>query len=128
MAFDIVGVLVTVGIIGLRYPVQVIAASLINGFGQILMIFLLHGHIETIVAAGAFGNTVVSGVKSGAPAMLIVFAGALSNFIVSSAAGGIEYEKTHDVLNPLAVVKHPFAVVNMRLALLSFLINLWKVL
>jgi len=127
LTFDIVGLVVTVCLIGLRYPLYVLMASMINGLGQVVMILFLHGHIESVVAAGAFGSTVVSGVKSGGPTMLIIFAGTLSNYIVSAAAGGIEYEKNRHVLNPLSPVKHPFAVVNLRLALLTFLINLWLV-
>jgi hypothetical protein len=127
LTLDIVGLVVTVCLIGLRYPLHVLGASLINGLGQVLMILFLHGHIESVVAAGAFGSTVVSGVKSGAPALLVIFAGSLSNYIVSSAAGGIEYEKTRHILNPLSPAKFPFAVVNLRLALLTFLLQLWQV-
>jgi hypothetical protein len=127
LAFDFVGMLVTICLIGLRYPHYVLMASLINGFGQVIMTLFLHGHIESVVAAGAFGSTMVSGIKGGVPAMLIIFAGALSNYIVSASAGGVEYEKTSDVLNPFSPVKHPFAVVNLRLALLSFIVNIWQI-
>ncbi len=127
LTFDIVALVVTVCLIGLRYPLQVLGASLINCLGQAVTVLFLHGHIVSLVAAGAFGSTIASGVKSGGPTLLIIFSGSLSNYIVSAAAGGIEYEKTKAILHPLAPVRNPFAVVNLRLALLTFLINLWQV-
>lgn len=127
LTLDMLGLAVTVCLIGLRYPLQVLGASLINSLGPILMTLFLHGHIVTLVAAGAFGSTVASGVRSGAPALLVVFSGPLSNYIVSAAAGGIEYEKTRHILNPLSPAKNPFAVVNLRLAIVTFFINLWQV-
>ncbi len=124
IAIDIIGLFITVFLIGLRYPHYVLLAASIQELGKILMAIFLHGHIDTIIAAGAFGNTVVSNSNSnGIIDALIVFSGSLTNYIVSSTAGGVEFEKTGNLIASTACLKSPFAVINLRLAILSFLVN-----
>ncbi|MDR3564107.1 MAG: hypothetical protein P4N59_22080 [Negativicutes bacterium] len=126
LAVDIVGVVITICLVGLRYPQHVLGAALIHDLGQLLMTLFLRGHIVSVVAAGAFGSTVATGVKSGMASTFLLFSGSIANYIVSATVGGVEYEKTARLLNPLSPVKHPFAVVNFRLAVVSFLVNLWQ--
>jgi len=122
---DIVGIIVTVCLVGLRYPLYVLCAMVINDLGRVLTTLFLHGKIQSIIAAGAFGSTTSAGIHSGAMTVFVIFSGAIANYIVSATAGGVAYEKTANILNPLSPVKHPFAIVNLRLALLTFLINMW---
>lgn len=127
VAIDFIGLLITILLIGLRYPHYVLMAALVHELGKILMIMFVHGHIDTIIAAGAFGNTVVSNYNNnGILDALIVFSGPLANYIVSSTAGGVEFEKTVNLISPAASLKSPFAVINLRLAIISFLFNAWR--
>jgi len=123
---DVVGIIVTICLVGLRYPHYVLCALIINELGRVLTTLFLHGRIESIVASGAFGSTTAEGIKSGGLTILMIFSGAIANYIVSAVAGGAAYEKTVRILDPLAAVKHPFAIVNLRLAILTFLINIWQ--
>ena len=124
---DLVGLIVTICLIGFRYPAYVICAAILSDLGRILMILFFHGRIESIVAAGAFGTTFAAGPLS-APSYIIIFSGCMANFLISMAAGGLEYEKTRAILNPLAKVRHPFAVINLRLSLLSLMTGFWQIL
>ena len=126
VAIDFIGLTLTIFLAGLRYPHYVISAVCVQELGRFLMIIFLHGHIESIIAAGAFGAMTVTNYNSGVISLLIIFSGPLANFIVSSTAGGVEFEKTTHLLNPVARLKYPFAVVNLRLALISVLVNVWQ--
>jgi hypothetical protein len=86
----------------------------------------LHGQIGYIVAAGAFGTIAVTNHNSSVIGIIILFSGALANYIASSILGGIAFESTTNLLNPLARLKYPFAVVNFRLCILSCLIQIGK--
>lgn len=126
VAVDFIGLILTICIVGLRYPHYVLAAAFIHEAGRILMALFLHGQIDTLVAAGAFGIASIGNLGSGAKLAMVVFAGPLANYIVSSTAGGVEFERTTHLLNPFAILTHPFAVVNLRLALVSCLVNIWQ--
>lgn len=128
LAVDIIGLIFTICLTGPRYPHYVLCAAVIHDLGRVLMALFLHGQIESVVAAGAFGTTVAGNIKAGMPALLLVFSGSLANYIVSATTGGVEEERSAKLLNPAASVRHPFAVVNLRLALLSFLVNSWLLL
>lgn len=127
LSVDIIGIVITICLVGLRYPHYVFLAAIIHDVGRVLMTLFLHGSIQSIISAGAFGTTMAAGIKSGSPVYLIMFSGAIANYIVSATAGGIEFEKTRHIVNPFLAVKHPFAVVNLRLAILSLLVNLWLI-
>ena len=126
LAIDLIGLLATILLVGLRYPHYVLAAICVHEFGRILVVILLHAHIDYIVAAGVFGTMEVSNYHSSALGIVLIFSGALSNYIVSSIGGGIAFESTVNLLNPLVNLKSPFAVINFRLCILSCLIQVWK--
>lgn len=126
LSIDIIGLIFTVALIGVRYPVHALAAALCHDLGRILMILFLHGRIEAVIAAGAFGTAAASDIPGGVQTLLVVFSGPLANYILSAGAGGVELEKPGRLLQSAAALKHPFAVVNLRLALLSVVVNLWK--
>lgn len=128
LTVDIIGVIMTVLLVGLRYPLYVIIAGVIGDMGRLLMILCLHGHIQTIVEAGAFGVAHSGDVKSGIPALLVMFSGSMTNYLVSVATGGFGIEKNRKLMRPTARVQRPFAVINMRLAILSLAVNLWQLL
>ena len=125
LAIDLVGLVITICLVGLRYPHYVFCAAVIHDVARVIMILFLHGNLETVVAAGAFGSTVAQGIKTGFPSLLVVFSGPLANYIISATTGGVEYEKTRAIVSPLASVRHPFAVVNLRMGILALLVNLW---
>lgn len=123
---DIAAIILTICIAGLRYPGYVLLAALLHDLASILITLVFHGRIESIVAAGAFGTTMASGIAT-TQLYLIIFSGCIANYIIGNIAGGLEYEKTATIVNPLASVKHPFAVVNLRLAALSLLAGAWQI-
>ncbi|HMM21305.1 MAG TPA: hypothetical protein PKA10_11235 [Selenomonadales bacterium] len=127
LTVDFIGLLFTVFLAGVRYPVHVIAAAAIHEAGRVAMALFLHGHIDSVLAAGAFGSTVASNIKAGGgPALLLALSGPLTSLIISAGTGGIAREKATDLLNPLAPAHCPFAVVNLRLACLSALYTIWN--
>ncbi|SEO36086.1 hypothetical protein [Propionispora vibrioides] len=125
---DIVGLLFTVVLVGVRYPHYVLAAAMIHEVGRIAMTVFLHQHIELLVAAGAFGKTTINNQETMLAAACIAVSGPLANYIVSAVVGGIEYERGGTLLNPLARLKHPFGVVNLRLAVVSFVLSMIQLL
>jgi hypothetical protein len=124
LTVDFIGLLFTVVIIGFRYPQYVVLATAVHELGRIIMILFLHGNIDSVIAAGIFGATTANNLKGSSMNLLIIFSGPIANYIVSSTTSGIEFEKTAHLFNPLAKLQHPFAVVNLRLAILSLLINI----
>jgi hypothetical protein len=126
LTVDFIGLLITVCLIGLRYPQYVLGAALVHDLGTIIVALFFQGRIDAIVAAGVFGTAAVSGVKAGAPAVLVAFGGPLANYIVSVGLGGAAWEKTSCLFHPGAALKQPFAVVNLRLAAISALVTIWQ--
>lgn len=127
LAVDIIGIAATVFLIGIRYPHYVLVAAFIHELGGILITVFLHGQIDTIVAAGAFGTIEVSNYNASLIGILILFSGSLANYVASSLTGGIVFESTSRLLNPISNLKSPFSVINYRLCILSCVINLWKI-
>jgi hypothetical protein len=127
LSVDFIGLLFTIGLVGPRYPLHVLAAAVIHDLGRILVILFFHGRIEAVVAAGAFGTAVTSGLK-GYPAVAAAFGGPFISYLVSSGAGGVAWERTASLVSPAARLRQPFAVVNFRLAVLSALAGLWQLL
>jgi hypothetical protein len=126
LTVDFIGLFITVCFIGLRYPHCVLGAAFVHDLGAIIAALFFQGRIDAIVAAGAFGTAAVSGVKAGAPAILVAFGGPLANYLVGASLGGAAWEKTAHLLHPGAALKQPFAVVNLRLAALSALVTIWQ--
>jgi hypothetical protein len=127
VVIDLIGLVATIALIGIRYPHYVLLAACLHELGEILITVFLHGQIDTIVAAGAFGTIVVSNYNATILGVLIVFSGSLTNYIASSLAGGIAFEPTSHLLNPISSLKAPFAVVNFRLCILAGFISIWKI-
>jgi len=126
LGIDLIGLLATIFLVGLRYPHYVLFAACVHEFGRIFVAVFLHAHIDYIIAAGAFGTMTVSNYNLGAIGIVLIFSGPLANYIVCSIAGGIAFEPTKSLLNPLVRLKSPFAVINFRLCIISCLILTWK--
>ena len=126
LGIDLIGLLATIFFVGLRYPHYVLLAACVHEFGRIFVAIFLHTHIDYILAAGAFGTMVVSNYNSSAIGIVLIFSGSFANYIVCSIFGGIAFEPTKTLLNPLVYLKSPFAVINFRLCILSCLILIWK--
>jgi len=127
VVIDLIGIAATIALIGIRYPHYVLLAACLHEIGEILVTVFLHGQIDTVVAAGAFSTIVVSNYKATLLGILIVFSGSLTNYIASSLAGGIAFEPTTHLFNPLSSLKAPFAVINFRLCILACFISIWKI-
>jgi len=127
VTIDIIGLLATVFLVGIRYPHYVLVGTCIYEFGHVFITLLLHGHIRYIVAAGVFGTMAVGDDHSNIIEKIIILSGPLANYVTCVVAGGIVFEPTGNLLNPLANLRSPFAVVNFRLCILSLLIQTWKI-
>lgn len=121
LGIDLIGLLATICLIGVRYPHYVILATCIHEFACIIVAVFLHVQIDSIVAAGAFGTLTVSNMG-----FLILYSGSLVNYMISSIWGGIAFEPTTNLINPWAYLKSPFAVVNFRLCILSCVVQILK--
>jgi hypothetical protein len=126
LTVDYVGLLVTIGIVGLRYPHCVLGAAVVHDCGRILTALFLQSRIDSIIAAGAFGATAVSGANAGGTALMVTLGGPLANYLVCANFGGAVWEGNSRLFHPGAPLKRPFAVVNLRLALLSTLVTIWQ--
>lgn len=126
LGIDLIGLVATIFLVGLRYPHYVLFAACIHEFGRIFIAVFLHTHIDYIIAAGAFGTMAVSDYSSGAIGIVLIFSGPLANYIVCSIVGGIVFEPTKNLFNPLVNLKSPFAVINFRFCIISCLILIWK--
>ncbi len=127
VVIDLIGLVATISLIGIRYPHYVLLAACLHELGEVLITIFLHGQIDTIVAAGAFGTIVVNNFHATILGIVIVFSGSLVNYIASSMAGGIAFEPTSHLLNPMSSLKAPFAVINFRLCILASFISIWKI-
>ncbi|MDF2634463.1 MAG: hypothetical protein K0R78_1337 [Pelosinus sp.] len=127
LIIDLIGVATTVLLIGIRYPHYVLLAVCLHALGEILITVFLHGQIDTIVAAGAFGTITATNYNASLLGVVLVLSGSLTNYIVSSLAGGIAFEPTSRLINPISSLKFPFAVINFRLCILAGLISIWKI-
>jgi len=127
VSIDIIGLFITICVISFRYPQYGLLAVGIHEFGRALMTVFLQGQIESIIAAGAFSTTVVSN-SSMLINLLIAFGGPLANFIIGSTSGGVEFERTPHLINPNARLRNPVAVINLRLALISSIFNIFYLL
>jgi hypothetical protein len=125
LAFDIIGLIFTVMLVGPRYGHYVLSAVVIGEIGRILTTLYMNAQIDTVVTGGIFGGTTFHGIQGGMPMVLIYFSGAVFNYFVGTAFGGMEREKFANLFNPFAVVRNPFAVVNIRLAIWSGLYSGW---
>lgn len=126
LGIDLIGLLATICLIGIRYPHYVLLATGIHEVACIFVAVFLHGQIDYIVTAGAFGMMAVSNYNSSIVGILILCSGSVANYIISSISGGIGFESSANLINPWAQLKFPFAVINFRLCILSSLIQIWR--
>lgn len=125
LSIDIVGLVISVCLVGIRYPHYALAAAVINAMGQIVMVIFLAGNVEKIVTAGAFSSAAVTNL-GGLKTMLFAISGPLANFISSKFAGGIEFVSTNHIVNPTVMLKHPLAVINLRFAVISLVLSIFQ--
>ncbi|QDR80771.1 hypothetical protein [Sporomusa termitida] len=123
LAIDMIGLVISIIIVGVRYPHYALAAAVINTTGQILMAVLLAANIEKIVTAGAFSSASMTNLSE-LQSLLFACSGPLANFLVSKAAGGIQFVSNAQLIKPTAVLKQPLAVTNLRFAVISLVLSL----
>ena len=121
---DFIGILITSCMVGIRYPGYLLLAVFVHEAGRIILAVFCQGQIDSIVVAGVFSATSVSHLSSGLKALLVSLGGPLANYVVSSAVGGVEWEKTSHLVNPFSALRHPLAVINLRFAAVSFFISI----
>lgn len=113
-------------VVGIRYPHYVLIAVFVHETGRIFMAFITNGEINFIMSAGAFGSAAVINKDDWLLTALLILSGPLSNYVFSAVSGGIDQEKFRNVVSPVARLKNPFAVVNLRFSIISFLGSLWQ--
>lgn len=126
LTLDVIGLIISVFLIGLRYAHYACIALVIGELGSIMMSLFVNVQVNTVVAAGIFSRMNVQGVNAGLPLFAIYFGGPLVNYFVGMAFSGPEKGHLARILNPFAKVRHPFAVTNIRLAALSILYSGWQ--
>lgn len=123
---DFIGLILSIALVGLRYPLSALGAAIVYAAGQVIMAVFLHGNIESIVAAGLFGSAVVSNISGLGQTLAVLFSGSLANWLVWASTGKFSSEGFERLINPAAASLQPIAVTNFRFALLSTLISVWK--
>lgn len=127
LAIDLIGFIITILAIGIRYPHYVVLVALVHEIGQLCTAFILDIQVDLIIAAGVFSTTdVTSNSNNGVINALAVLSGSLANYIFCATAGGIDQERAMDIVNPSAKLINPFAVINLRLAIVSVLTSIWQ--
>lgn len=127
VTIDLVGLAATILVVGLRYPHYVLLATFIHDLSQIFALILAHGQFNYMVTAGAFGTMAFNYNELGIIGFLLLFSGSLANYMMSSMTGGIVFEPTKCLVNPLASLRAPFSVINFRLCLVTSLVQVWKI-
>ena len=120
---DLVGLAVTVALIGGRYPVHALAAILIHEFGKLAAAVFLGGRIEAIVAAGAFGSATLSGTQADLGQVLIPLGGILANLLLTGAEA---VEEWRFIPRLAARVTAPLAMASLRLSILAAAVVVWN--
>ncbi|KYZ77488.1 hypothetical protein AXX12_05110 [Anaerosporomusa subterranea] len=121
---DFIGILLTSCLVGIRYPGYLILAIIAHEAGRVILALFFQGHIDSIVVSGVFSATSVTHLSSGVKASLVALGGPLANYVVSSTVGGVEWEKTSNLVNPFSTLRHPLSVINLRFGAVSFLISI----
>lgn len=121
---DFISLVITNCLVGIRYPGLVLLALLIHEAGKIIAVLFLENQVQGLVVAGVFSTTTLAPMSSDIPPILIALGGPAANYLASSLVGGVEWEKTKALYNPLAILEHPLAVVNFRFAIISLAICL----
>lgn len=124
ITIDFIGLALTACLVGIRYPSYVALTVLIHEAGRIAMALFFQGHVDHILVSGVFSSTSVSQLPAGYKSALVAFSGPFANYVFSSTVGGVEWEKTKDIMNPFSLLRHPLAVINLRFAVVSFAVSL----
>ena len=125
---DFIGLFFTACLVGIRYPACVLLAIVAQEAGRILIALFFQGQIDNILVSGVFSATSVSQLPSSVKLCLVSFGGPLANYVICAAIGGVEWEKTRDLLNPFSMLRHPVAVINLRFAVASFIVSVLRLL
>lgn len=125
ISIDVVGLIISIVLVSIRYPHHALAAALANALGQVIIAAFFAGDIEKIVTAGAFTSAAVTNLSE-FKSVVFLISGPLTNFIISKIAGGIEFVSTAHLISPAAVLKHPFAVINLRFAVISLILSVFQ--
>lgn len=126
LALDIIGLVITILLVGPRYAHYVLIAAGIGELGRIMALLYVNARLDAVVAGGIFSGIDMQGVNAKLPILFVYFSGPLVNYFVGMAFGGLEKEKFVSLYNPFAVVRQPFAITNIRLAILSAVYNGWQ--
>lgn len=119
---DLVGLLVSICLLGIRYPHYVILAALINFFGFCLGAFLLPDGLETIIVSGIFSTAEK---ETAFTTKTVLFAVALfANYAAARLSGLPALKNAASFCSPFAVLDNPFSVINLRFAAAFLLYNL----
>ena len=125
ISIDVIGLIISIVLVSIRYPHHALAAAVANALGQVTIAAFFAGDIEKIVTAGAFSSVAITNLSQ-FKSVIFVISGPLTNFIISRIAGGIEFVSTAHLLNPAVVLKHPFAVINLRFAVISLILSIFQ--
>ncbi|MDD4601828.1 hypothetical protein SDC9_05854 [bioreactor metagenome] len=124
LTIDFIGLFVTILAIGIRYPHYVVIAVFVHEIGRLLMSFMVNGQLNIISATGAFGTSGIN--EYDWASVLILLSGPLANYIFCAVTGGVYQEKVANIAIPSAKLMNPFAVINLRLAVVSIIVSLWS--
>lgn len=119
---DLIGIFISICLLGIRYPHYVILAALVNFFGFCFGAFLLPEGLDSIITSGVFSVAEAPNIKFAEKAVLIL-SPPFCNYIASKMLDWTEVKRIKTFLNPLAILNNPFSVINLRFAAVSFLYN-----
>jgi hypothetical protein len=125
VAIDLIGLCITILAIGIRYPHYGLITVFVHEIGRMLMALVISGRIDAIISAGAFGSATFINQSDWSVTVLFALSGPLANYVFCAASGGIDQEKLRNIFNPAAKLRNPFAVLNLRFAVLSFIASSW---
>lgn len=124
IVIDYIGLIVTVVLIGVRYPLQALGALIIHEVGRIGAICFVQKPINLLLIGGAFGEMSFREPLSWGYVLIAAAAGPLLNYLVGSLAGGIVWERLSALINSAAQLRQPTGVIQIRLAAISLLFSL----
>ena len=82
VTIDIIGMIISIIFIGIRYPHIALIAVLAHEAGKILMAVFVHQQIDLIIYAGAFGTASLVNHNSRYSA-IVMFSCALAKFVLA---------------------------------------------
>ncbi|MDL2281107.1 hypothetical protein LJC10_04540 [Selenomonadales bacterium OttesenSCG-928-I06] len=122
---DLVILIITICLLGIRYPHYVLIAAFINLFGYLLAAIIFSTKVNLIVFGGIFNSFSFSNLSFIETAGLFL-SGPFLNFLIASVLND-KPEKTQQSLAfviPYATLRNPLKTINMRFAFVTFLYNI----